>query len=356
MLAFASPVSQQYPDGDIAVLDISGVLWTFRSVSIRALLAGGGADILRDMTANRDPIPESFDVPGFVSESRPEFQKVRSISRRSERPLFVARFRHDKQNLGLLEPTPLADQVMVSVELRPFRPINVFVDGRHRRKPASESGALHLYDLRSSWCADIRDPFDTLHVFLPISSFRDFATEHGSTFRELRYEVEEVRYDAVMLHLMQAMLPALERPDEVNALYLDSMFLAARDHIASAYGTFKTKVTEYKAGLTSRQLRHALEYIEANLSADVSLEDVANASAASVSSLTRGFKASLGVSPHNWLLNRRIALAQRLIYDSDTPLSEVAASCGFADQSHLTRVFIRKVGGSPAAWRRNAQR
>jgi len=308
------------------------------------------------MTGNRDPIPERFDVPGFVSESRPEFQEVRSVSHRAERPLFFARFRHDKPNLGLLEPTPLADQVMVSVELRPFRPINVFVDGRHRRKPASEPGALHLYDLRKSWCADIRDPFDALHVFLPISSFRDFATEQAGAFRELRYEVEEVRYDTVMLHLMQAMLPAIERPQEVSALYLDSMFLAARDHIASAYGTFETQVAAYKVGLTTRQLRRALEYIEANLSDDVSLEDLANASAASVSSLTRGFKASLGISPHNWLLNRRIALAQRLIYDSDTPLSEVAASCGFVDQSHLTRVFMRKVGSSPAAWRCKAQR
>jgi AraC-like DNA-binding protein len=115
------------------------------------------------------------------------------------------------------------------------------------------------------------------------------------------------------MHLMQAMLPALERPHEVSSLYLDSMFLAARDHIASAYGTFKTEISDYKCGLTARQLRHALEYIEANLSENVRLADVAIASAASVSSLTRGFKASLGVSPHNWLLNRRIALAPRLI-------------------------------------------
>src|SRR6202046_4878583 len=198
------------------------------------------------MTTNPEEISEPFEVPGFVSESRPEFQNVRSVSNRSERPLFVARFRHDKPNLGLLEPTPLADQIMVSVDLRPFSPINVFCDRHHKRKPESKTGPLHLYDLRRSWCADIRDPFDTLHAFLPISSFRDFATEQGTTFRELRYEVEEVRYDAVMLHLMQAMLPALERPQEISALYLESMFLAVRDHIASAYGKFKTQVTEYK--------------------------------------------------------------------------------------------------------------
>jgi AraC-like DNA-binding protein len=245
---------------------------------------------------------------------------------------------------------------MISVELRPFRPINVFCDGHHKRKPESKSGALHLYDLRRSWCADIRDPFDTLHVFLPISSFRDFATEHGNTFLELRYETGDLYYDAVMLHMMQAMMPALERPHEVSALYLDSMFLAVRDHIAETYGSFTTRATSNRLGLTARQLRHALEYIEANLSQDVSLADVADASATSVSSLTRGFKTLLSVSPHRWVLNRRIALAQRLIYESAKPLNEVAISCGFADQSHLTRVFVRKVGSSPAVWRRNAQR
>ena len=119
-----------------------------------------------------------------------------------------------------------------------------------------------------------------------------------------------------MLHLMQAMLPALERPQEVSALYLDSIFLAVRDHIAEAYGGFTTRATSNRLGLTARQLRHALEYIEANLSQD----------------------------------------AQRIIYESAMPLNEVAISCGFVDQSHLTRVFVRHVGSSPAVWRRNAQR
>jgi AraC-like DNA-binding protein len=299
---------------------------------------------------------ESFDVPGFVSENRPEFEKVRSVSGRTERPLFFARYRHDRPNLGLLEQTPLADQVIVSVERRPFRPINVFCDGNHKRKPATEPGALALYDMRRSWCADIRDPFDTLQVFLPINSFRDFASERRSNFLHFHFDIQETRYDPVMLHLMQAMLPTLERPQEVSALYLDSIFLAVRDHIAETYGGFTSRATSNRLGLTARQLRHALEYIEANLSKDVSLADVANASGTSVSSLTRGFKTALNVSPHRWVLSRRIALAQRLIYESATPLNEVAIACGFADQSHLTRVFVRSVGSSPAVWRQNAQR
>ncbi len=154
---------------------------------------------------------------------------------------------------------------------------------------------------------------------------------------------------------MQAMLPVLERPREVSALYLDSLFLAVRDHIAETYGIFSTKPTRKEWGLTACQLRHALEYIETNLSEDLSLAHIATACAASVSSLARGFRTTLRVSPHGWVLSRRLALAQRLIYEGAMPLSEVAVCSGFADQSHLTRVFMRHVGSSPTTWRRKAQ-
>jgi AraC family transcriptional regulator len=299
---------------------------------------------------------ESFDMPGFVSECRPELEELRSVSHRSERPFFFARYRHDRPNLGLLEPTPLADQIMVAVEMRALSATNVFCDGRHIRKPESAPGALALYDLRKSWSADLRDPFDNVSIYLPLSSFRDFAAERDSSFVELRFDVDRILYDSVMLHLAQAILPVLERPHEVSTLYLESLFLAVRDHIAATYGTLSAKTKRKERGLTARQLRYVLEYIESNLSEDVSLADIAGSCAASISSLARGFRTGLGVSPHQWVLNRRIALAQRLIYEGATPLSEVAASCGFADQSHLTRVFMRKVGISPAAWRRKAQR
>lgn len=300
--------------------------------------------------------PQSFDIPGFVSDARPELQEIRSVARCAEGPVFFARYRHNKPNLGLLEPTPLADQVTVAVEMCAFQSIHVFCDGRHQRRPASGPGALAIYDLRKSWCADIRDPFDNLSVHIPLSSFRDFAAERENCFLDLRYDVEQVRYDEVMLHLMQAIVPVLERPHEVSSLYLESLFLAVRDHIASAYGVFGKKTEQKPWGMTARQLRRAVEYIEAHLHENLSLAGIANACTVSVSSLTRGFKATLGVAPHGWVLHRRVALAQRLMYEDAMPLSEVALRCGFADQSHLTRVFVRQVGRPPSAWRRKVQR
>jgi AraC family transcriptional regulator len=58
------------------------------------------------------------------------------------------------------------------------------------------------------------------------------------------------------------------------------------------------------------------------------------------------------MAPYQWLLQRRVDKAKQLMRNAGVPLSEVAVSCGFADQSHFTRVFTRSVGVSPGQWQR----
>jgi AraC family transcriptional regulator len=306
--------------------------------------------------ASRNTFDRSFDGPGFLSESRPEIEDVHSISQSPSQSLFFCRYQQTKADLGFLEPTPLADRIMVSVELRALGQTEVFRDGRHIMQPATGPGSLALYDLRQSWAAYLRDPFDNLSMFLPVSTFQELAAERNQTFSELRYDVRDKPYDEVMLSLARAVLPALERPHELSRLYLDHVFLAVREHLAATYGAFLGNARRDQRGLTNRQIRRALEYIEAHVADDISLADIARASGASVSSLTRGFRVALNVSPHQWVLTRRIALAQRLMSAGKTSLSEISVQCGFADQSHLARVFLRQVGASPALWRRSVQR
>ena len=72
----------------------------------------------------------------------------------------------------------------------------------------------------------------------------------------------------------------------------------------------------------------------------------------SVSHFSRAFRRTVGVAPHNWLLMHRVEVAKEKLAHSRLSLLEVALACGFADQSHLTRVFTGMVGVSPGAWRR----
>jgi AraC-like DNA-binding protein len=69
--------------------------------------------------------------------------------------------------------------------------------------------------------------------------------------------------------------------------------------------------------------------------------------------LIRGFAHELGLTPHAYILQRRIALARRLIR-ADCALAEVAAMAGFYDQSHLTRCFVRQFGVTPSRYASNA--
>ncbi|WP_370649792.1 helix-turn-helix domain-containing protein [Neorhizobium galegae] len=72
----------------------------------------------------------------------------------------------------------------------------------------------------------------------------------------------------------------------------------------------------------------------------------------SVSHFSRAFKISFGDTPYNYILWRRIELAQRMIAQTDEPLSQVALACGFADQAHLCNVFRKFLGCTPMEWRR----
>jgi AraC-like DNA-binding protein len=82
-----------------------------------------------------------------------------------------------------------------------------------------------------------------------------------------------------------------------------------------------------------------------------SLTDMAAMTGLSRYQVLRRFEKTYGLPPHAWLLCRRAEHALRLIRGGET-LIEAAAASGFADQSHMTRVFVRHYGFTPGAWRK----
>jgi AraC-like DNA-binding protein len=108
----------------------------------------------------------------------------------------------------------------------------------------------------------------------------------------------------------------------------------------------------YRGGLAPWQVRTLTTYIDANLNASLSCEVLARLTKLSVSYFARAFKCSFGYSPHVFLLRRRMERAQGLMLKSNAPLAQIAIECGFADQAHLSRLFLQFTGESPGSWRR----
>ncbi len=96
-------------------------------------------------------------------------------------------------------------------------------------------------------------------------------------------------------------------------------------------------------------IRRALELIDDDPSAAVSLRDLALAAGLSRFQVVRGVSRVTGFTPHAYLLRRRLEQARRRIREGLT-LADAAAMCGFADQSHMTRLFTRTYGYPPGAY------
>jgi AraC family transcriptional regulator len=105
-------------------------------------------------------------------------------------------------------------------------------------------------------------------------------------------------------------------------------------------------------GLAPWQIRTTKSLVSERLAERISVEELADGAGLSASHFARAFKASLGMSPHAFVMQQRLERARALIVGTDMPLCEVALVCGFADQAHLSRLFRRVVGFSPSAWRR----
>jgi len=93
-------------------------------------------------------------------------------------------------------------------------------------------------------------------------------------------------------------------------------------------------------------IRRVLGRIDADPAAPLTLVALAREAGLSRYQLIRGFARALGLTPHAYILQRRISLAQRLIR-AGRELAEVATEAGFCDQSHLTRCFVRQFGVTP---------
>jgi AraC-like DNA-binding protein len=97
--------------------------------------------------------------------------------------------------------------------------------------------------------------------------------------------------------------------------------------------------------------QRAIEYIEANYLAPISLRDVAQALGYSRCHLTHAFRESTGTPITAWIIKRRIVAAQRLLAESQTNVAEAAEAVGFNDLCYFTRQFVRHVGVTPGRFR-----
>jgi AraC family transcriptional regulator len=157
--------------------------------------------------------------------------------------------------------------------------------------------------------------------------------------------------DPVLRRLGQLANAELRQGGPGGQLYAESLGTALAVHLLRQYGTLGRTPARRNGGLTPAQLRRVAEYIEAHLTEELGLTELAAVASLSPHHFGAAFKAATGTPPHRFVVERRVQRARTLLAGRDT-IAGIAHAVGFAGQSHLTLHFRRVTGVTPARFRR----
>jgi AraC family transcriptional regulator len=197
----------------------------------------------------------------------------------------------------------------------------------------------------------------TLHVYVPTALVDHVMVTSGYSATPQVVELIDPKcmHDPAIERIAHEMLAEMrdEQPLSrlrVDALGQDLVIQLLRRH-SNLRGSRPLAPEQARGGLAPRRLNQVTDFLEAHLTEDVSLAQLASVAGLSETHFCRAFKQATGLPAHQYLLHRRIERARGMLRDRDVSLVEVALRLGFSSQSHFTSHFRRLTGTTPARYR-----
>lgn len=206
-------------------------------------------------------------------------------------------------------------------------------------------------DRRSTWT--IGGTPDIVLIYLHRRLKDEIAAERDGQAVELLPRLAQ--FDPLLEQLCVALLAALRERSRFGGAYADQLARAVMFHLAAHHtatpAPWRDTAPHRPATTPGAGVRRALDYLQTCLTEPLTVERLAEVAGSSVPVFVRAFKAHTGLTPYQYLLRERIALAERLLVATRRPVSEIALDAGFATPSHFAAAFRRRVGVTPTAYR-----
>ena len=175
-----------------------------------------------------------------------------------------------------------------------------------------------------------------------------------STFSGAIVSLQELRHfqDPPLAQLLST-LQASHLEDGSRSFFNEMICNSIAVRILERYGTGPVPQIHHRGGIPRRQLKMVLEQIESSTGTNVSLTTLAETASMSSFHFSRAFKESMGVSPHRYVLGRKVERAKLLLRNRESAISDISLSLGFIRQNHFSRVFRDLTGITPTEFRRD---
>ena len=193
---------------------------------------------------------------------------------------------------------------------------------------------------------------DVLVMRFASAFLRDVAEENGLNADAVELLASLDRRDEAVKHIGLAMLAEMEAGGASGRVYGDSLATALATHLLRNHAASPQTVADHGAGLPRSTLRRVTDFVNDNLSMDLGLSEMAGVANLSQYHFSRQFKHSTGLSPHQYVIQRRVKRAKELLNTTDLSVGDVASAVGFTHQSHLAHQIRRHFGVPPSSLRR----
>ena len=225
---------------------------------------------------------------------------------------------------------------------------------RWRENAERTRGQFGLSPIGEPGYFEVDGPHEVLAICIPLAGLGSMFADDDSGIRtDYKALHEAYRYDRMVFQVSTHLWDLAGEPSPASTFEADAAlrFLLARlSRLADERGP-EPEVELLK--FSPSECRVVVDYVESHLSQSISVSQLAKQVGMPVRRFHSSFVASFGTSPSRYLRAVRLARARELI-KSGRSLSEVVNDCGFADQSHLTRLYRSRFGVTPGADRGNS--
>lgn len=159
------------------------------------------------------------------------------------------------------------------------------------------------------------------------------------------------RADPFVRHLGRALTDEIRVADTTSRLLAESIVTTMMLHIVHRHSNRARRVPRRHPALTGPGLRQVVDYIDEYLSENIRLKRLADLAGMDVYQFARAFREATGTPPYQYVIERRVDRAVRLLLHTNLSIADIAHEVGLSSQSHLTTTFRKIMGTTPHAYR-----
>jgi len=229
--------------------------------------------------------------------------------------------------------------------------------GAKKEKKIVTSGSMSLIPAGQDFGVRVNNPHETLHLYVRDSVMEEVANDlYEKEIGKIEFCNRFGERDDFLEHLALGIRELLSDADPSATCSVDLLARTIASHLIRSHSSIASARLEAvnSGNLTRNRFAAAVEFMHANLDRSIGIDDIAQAVGLSGSHFARQFRASIGLPPHQFLIQLRLEQAKRLLKETNTSVAEIAFSSGFANQEHLTRLFRKYWDVTPASYRRLA--